>query len=277
MSCPALPGLLPSPALPGHARRRALCLIAAAWLASGTAEAQVCAGTPGPMKQAAPGERFGLLAEQCPGLAGTLKPHRAAQLDVYGRTPVAVNVATDATSGSPGSSDGPAAPTAEGTDRRPPAPPGRDAARVIALAPAITETAAEFGIDPLLLHAVAHVESRHNARAVSHAGARGVMQVMPATARRFGVGNPEQALFDAQVNLRASAAYLQQLRQRYGDDLRLTLAAYNAGEGAVSAYGGVPPYAETQAYVRNVMAVHRRLRDSFSVSPSGQLIERGSK
>ncbi len=224
------------------------------------------------MKQAAPGERFGLLAEQCPGLAGTLKPHRAAQLEVYGRAPVAV---ADATEAPPDASAAPAAPAAEGS--RPTAPPGRDAARVIALAPAITETAAEFGIDPLLLHAVAHVESRHNTKAVSHAGARGVMQVMPATARRFGVGNPEQALFDAQVNLRASAAYLQQLRQRYGDDLRLTLAAYNAGEGAVAAYGGVPPYAETQAYVRNVMAVHRRLSDSFSVSPSGQLIERGSR
>jgi len=252
-------------------RQRALCLIAAAWLAAGPARAQVCAGVPGPMTQTTTGERFGLLAEQCPGLAGPLKPHRAAQLEMYGRALVAVAVAAESPT------DAPAAPADPGTERRPPAPAGRDAARVIALAPAITETAAEFGIDPLLLHAVAHVESRHDTRAVSHAGARGVMQVMPATARRFGVGNPEQALFDAQVNLRASAAYLQQLRQRYGDDLRLTLAAYNAGEGAVASYGGVPPYAETQAYVRNVLAVHRRLRDSFSVSPSGQLIERGSR
>lgn len=263
--------------LAGCSRRRALCLAAAAWFAAGAAQAQVCAGVPGPMKQAEPGERFGLLAEQCPGLAGPLKPHRAAQLDVYGRAPMAVTVASDPPPDASHPPTSPHAPAAVGTERRPPVPPGREAARIIALAPAITETAAEFGIDPLLLHAVAHVESRHDAKALSHAGARGVMQVMPATARRFGVGNPEQALFDAQVNLRASAAYLQQLHQRYGDDLRLTLAAYNAGEGAVASYGGVPPYPETQAYVRNVLAVHRRLRDAFDVSSSGQLIERGSR
>lgn len=161
--------------------------------------------------------------------------------------------------------------------RRPLAPPTREAARVIDISPALAATALEFGIDPLLLHSVAHVESRHNPQAVSPAGARGMMQVMPATARRFGVGNPEQTLLDARVNLRASAAYLQKLRERFGEDLRLTLAAYNAGEGAVSTYGGVPPFAETQAYVRDVLAVYRRLRDSFSVSPTGQLIERGSR
>ncbi len=257
-------GFVP-PVLPWH---RVLCVLAGAWLTGPPVQAQVCSGVPGPMAQQAPAERFGLLAEQCASLAGALKPHRAAQLELYERPPVAVAV----DSGPP-----PDAPAPAGTDRQRPAPPTREAARIIALAPAITETAADFGIDPLLLHAVAHIESRHDAKAVSHAGARGLMQVMPATARRFGVADPERALFDAQVNLRASAAYLQQLRQRYGDDLRLTLAAYNAGEGAVSTYGGVPPYAETQAYVRNVLAVHRRLQDSFSVLPSGQLIERGSR
>ena len=148
---------------------------------------------------------------------------------------------------------------------------------MISLSPAVSAVAFEFRIDPLLLHAVAHVESRHNPQAVSPAGALGLMQVMPMTARRFGVGNPEQALLDAKVNLRASAAYLQKLRERYGDDLRLTLAAYNAGEGAVSTYGGIPPFAETQAYVRSVLAAYRRLADAFTVTASGNLIERGGR
>jgi soluble lytic murein transglycosylase-like protein len=98
---------------------------------------------------------------------------------------------------------------------------------------------------------------------------------MPATAQRFGVGDPG-ALFDAATNLRAAAAYLRTLRARYGDDLRLVLAAYNAGEGAVDKAGRqVPPYPETQAYVRDVLALYRRLSASFSVSESGALVARG--
>jgi soluble lytic murein transglycosylase-like protein len=157
-------------------------------------------------------------------------------------------------------------------------PPSPGAARVISLAPALIEAAREHQIDPLLLHAIAHIESRHNPKAVSKAGARGVMQVMPATGKRFGVTNPEHNLLDAPTNLRASAAYLRTLRQRYGDDLRLVLAAYNAGEGAVAKAGGnVPPYPETQAYVRDVLAVYRRLTSSFSVSANGELVSRGGK
>jgi soluble lytic murein transglycosylase-like protein len=92
------------------------------------------------------------------------------------------------------------------------------------------------------------------------------------------VANPEQQLLDASTNLRASAAYLHTLRVRYGDDLRLMLAAYNAGEGAVDKAGGtVPPYPETQAYVRDVMAVYRRLSATFTVSAGGQLVARGGK
>ena len=100
------------------------------------------------------------------------------------------------------------------------------------------------------------------------------MQVMPATGKRFGV-NDERHLFDAHTNARASAAYLRTLRARYGDDLRLVLAAYNAGEGAVDKYGrDVPPYPETQAYVRDVSAIYRRLSATFAVSPTGTLTER---
>jgi soluble lytic murein transglycosylase-like protein len=150
----------------------------------------------------------------------------------------------------------------------------RGGERVLSLAPALTDAAREHQVDPLLLHAIAHVESRHNADAKSKAGARGVMQVMPATGKRFGVSD-EAHLFDAHTNARASAAYLRTLRNRYGDDLRLVLAAYNAGEGAVEKYGRqVPPYPETQAYVRDVTAIYRRLGATFSVSPSGVLTAR---
>lgn len=132
--------------------------------------------------------------------------------------------------------------------------------RIVALVPVMDEAARRHDIDPLLLHAIAHVESRHRARAVSHAGARGVMQVMPATARRFGVDQVE-ALHDAATNVEVSAAYLKRLQRRFGNDLVLVLAAYNAGEGAVERHGRrIPPYRETQAYVRGVLAEYERLR-----------------
>ena len=104
-----------------------------------------------------------------------------------------------------------------------------------------------------------------------------MMQVMPALGRHYGVEN-EAALFDADTNLRASAAFIRTLRMRYGDDLRLVLAAYNAGETAVEKNGrNVPPYPETQAYVRDVLAVYRRLSATFEVSPSGVLVSRNEQ
>lgn len=115
-------------------------------------------------------------------------------------------------------------------------------------------------IDPLLLHALIHVESRHRPDAVSPAGARGAMQLMPQTAARFGVHTPRH-VHDPDFNLAAGAAYLKMLQAEFGGDLDLALAAYNAGEGAVRRYGGrIPPFPETQAYVREVRAVHQRLR-----------------
>jgi soluble lytic murein transglycosylase-like protein len=133
--------------------------------------------------------------------------------------------------------------------------------RIMALVPAVTEVARRFGIDPLLLHAVAHVESRHQSQARSPAGARGVLQVMPDTARRFGLGDPRRELLEPELNLQVGAEYLKRLQQRFGNDLTLVLAAYNAGEGAVEKYGRrVPPYPETQAYVRDVLATYAELR-----------------
>ena len=120
--------------------------------------------------------------------------------------------------------------------------------------------AQRYDIDPLLLHAIARVESRHTATAVSHAGAQGLMQVIVPTAKRFGVDHA-QALHNPQVNLDVSAQYLKRLQNQFGGRLDLILAAYNAGEGAVEKYGRkIPPYKETQGYVRKVMAEYNTLR-----------------
>jgi soluble lytic murein transglycosylase-like protein len=117
----------------------------------------------------------------------------------------------------------------------------------------IWETARRHGLNPSLVAAVARVESRFDPRAVSHRGARGLMQVMPATGKRLGVRPSD--LFDPEKNLDAGARYLRELADRFGDDLALVLAAYNAGEGAVERFGGVPPYRETLAYLARVYAV----------------------
>lgn len=246
-----------------------LCLLAQAQPCSGPLPAPAAAvAVPSP-------EKFRLIAQQCTVLAEPAKVQRAAQLDLYqGSASVGVSMPANAAQPSPPSAAN--APAASAPDAG--KPPTRDTARVLTLAPVLTEAARINQIDPLLLHAIAHVESRHNTQAVSPAGARGAMQVMPATARRFGVADPERSLLDADTNVRASAAYLRTLRSRYGDDLRLVLAAYNAGEGAVEKYGrDVPPYPETQAYVRNVLGVYRRLSAEFTVSETGVLSARGGQ
>jgi len=239
--------------------------------AATVAMAQPCDGAlpePAAVPASAPG-RFTLIEGQCPLLAAPGRVHRAAQLgllDHGGSVSITLAGAPLPPAAEPASPDTPAEPL------------GREGVRIVALAPALIAAARANDVDPLLLHAIAHVESRHNAQAVSAAGARGVMQVMPATARRFGVADPERTLLDAPTNLGASAAYLHTLRQRYGDDLRLVLAAYNAGEGAVEKHGhDVPPFPETQAYVRDVIAIYRRLQASFSLSPAGALVAKGAQ
>jgi soluble lytic murein transglycosylase-like protein len=139
-----------------------------------------------------------------------------------------------------------------------------DTQRVLQIAPQVQRVAQAYDIDPLLLHAIAHVESRHNPQAESHAGAIGLMQVMPATARRFGIADPGSALRDPATSLEVSSAYLKTLQARFGNNLALVLAAYNAGEGSVERHGRrVPPYAETQGYVQQVLAEYRKLRAAF--------------
>ncbi|MCJ7837612.1 MAG: lytic transglycosylase domain-containing protein [Burkholderiales bacterium] len=124
----------------------------------------------------------------------------------------------------------------------------------------VAQAAGEYGIDAALLHAVISVESGYNARAVSKSGAAGLMQLMPATARRYGVAD----VFDPAQNVRAGAQYLTHLLDLFDNDLSLALAAYNAGETAVIKYGRrIPPYRETAAYVPKVVGYYEKFRSSM--------------
>jgi len=113
----------------------------------------------------------------------------------------------------------------------------------------IERVAARHRLDPALLAALVEVESGRNPAARSRKGALGLAQLMPETARRFGARDP----LDAEENLEAAARYLRALVERYRGDLPLVLAAWNAGEGAVEKFGGVPPYLETVTFVRKVL------------------------
>ncbi|MGZ5440834.1 MAG: transglycosylase SLT domain-containing protein [Thermoanaerobaculia bacterium] len=127
----------------------------------------------------------------------------------------------------------------------------------------IEETAYRESVPPYLVAAIMRVESNFDARAVSNKGARGLMQVMPATARRFGFD--AERLHDPVHNIAAGATYLRWLLERYEGDLDRVLAAYNAGEGAVDRYSGIPPYKETQEFVKRVRAVLHRNATTSSV------------
>jgi soluble lytic murein transglycosylase-like protein len=122
----------------------------------------------------------------------------------------------------------------------------------------IEKAAIAASVEPNLLRAVIVVESGFNSRAVSKRGAMGLMQLMPATATRFGVLNP----YDPLQNVHAGARYLKFLIDRFGQDVRLALAAYNAGEDAVDRNGGqIPPFSETMAYVPRVLKIYQMLRN----------------
>ena len=125
--------------------------------------------------------------------------------------------------------------------------PRLDADRQPEVRAMIEETAKNFDVSPLLVHSVIQVESNYNPYAISPKGAQGLMQLMPATARRFGVKNS----FDARQNIQGGVRYLKFLKETFQDD-QLAIAAYNAGEKAVTKYGNVPPYPETVNYVAKV-------------------------
>ncbi|HLJ17043.1 MAG TPA: lytic transglycosylase domain-containing protein [Bryobacteraceae bacterium] len=130
----------------------------------------------------------------------------------------------------------------------------------------VKTTAGKYNIDPLLVHSVIQVESNYNPYAISPKGAEGLMQLIPSTARRFGVKNS----FDARENIEAGVKYLKYLQDLFGDD-RKALAAYNAGEGAVTRYHTIPPYPETMNYVYQVGKKYgeaRRAAESKRVTAS---------
>jgi soluble lytic murein transglycosylase-like protein len=119
----------------------------------------------------------------------------------------------------------------------------------------VEQTASRHQVDPQLVHAIIKVESAYDPLAVSNKGAMGLMQLIPSTAQELGVANP----FDPQENIEGGVTYLRHLLNVFGGDLNLSLAAYNAGEGAVRRYGGVPYFAETQNYVRRVTNIYQSL------------------
>ncbi len=131
---------------------------------------------------------------------------------------------------------------------------------------AITMAAARHNVDPNLVRAVIKVESNFNSNAVSRKGAMGLMQLMPATARELKVKNP----FDPEQNVDAGVRHLKYLLENYGGDVNLTLAAYNAGEGAVARSAGVPRFAETQDYVRRITNLYYGGIDFAPSGPSHQ-------
>ncbi len=119
----------------------------------------------------------------------------------------------------------------------------------------IRSSASRHGVDPALIKAIIHTESAFNPYAQSHAGAQGLMQLMPATARRFAVFN----VFDPADNIDGGTEYLAWLLRRFNYNIEYALAGYNAGEGNVDKYGGIPPFSETRNYVRKVLNRYHNL------------------
>lgn len=120
----------------------------------------------------------------------------------------------------------------------------------------VQTNAAQWNVDPALVKAIIANESGFNANATSNVGAQGLMQLMPGTAAGLGVTNA----YDPAQNVWGGTKYIKGLLDRFNGDVRMAVAAYNAGPGAVEKYGGVPPYAETQNYVQNVLSSYQKYR-----------------
>lgn len=135
----------------------------------------------------------------------------------------------------------------------------------------VARIAADQQLPPELIHSVIKVESNYNPKAVSPKGAQGLMQLIPATARRFGVVDA----FDPVDNIQGGARYLKYLLDLHGGNYALALAAYNAGEGAVAKYGDIPPYPETVNYVQSVAEQLRKNHAAAQVGPAAAKTEGG--
>jgi len=131
-----------------------------------------------------------------------------------------------------------------------------------AYASEVSAAARKYGVEEAVVRAIMHAESAFNPNALSRAGAQGLMQLMPATARRFGVANA----FDPSQNIQGGVEYLAWLLKRFNGDLTLAAAGYNAGEGAVDRHKGVPPYSETQRYVQRVAVLAERYRGNLAAN-----------
>ena len=132
----------------------------------------------------------------------------------------------------------------------------------------IVESSKRNGVDPVLVYAIMHQESTFKTHAVSPKGARGLMQLMPKTAARYGVTN----IFEPRQNIEGGARYLRFLLDLFDGDVELALAGYNAGEGAVMKYGNrIPPYSETQEYVRRIGRRYRLMRDPLTARNANRL------
>jgi soluble lytic murein transglycosylase-like protein len=133
--------------------------------------------------------------------------------------------------------------------------PAANSSRLLTWREFAHKEARRINLDPKLVRAVIYVESGENPKAVSPKGAMGLMQLMPGTARDLGVEDPMRP----RENIRGGVQYLSQMLDRFGGDVRLALAAYNAGPGAVEKFGGVPPYPETQDFVKKVLNVYKKV------------------
>jgi soluble lytic murein transglycosylase-like protein len=131
----------------------------------------------------------------------------------------------------------------------------------------ITSIGETEGVDPRFIHAVIWQESKYEQHARSHVGAQGLMQLMPATARRFGCKDPH----DPAENIAAGTKYLSWLLKRFDGNVELALAGYNAGEGSVDKYNGIPPYRETQNYVRIITSRYGKTRNPILNTPVPQV------
>jgi soluble lytic murein transglycosylase-like protein len=185
-----------------------------------------------------------------PTLGAVLLPASAAQAAAAGSAASGPAAAADAAPAHPAAATPPPAPM--------PHPAlGFDAALGVPRRPfgkLIYQIARTYALNPLLVAAIAKVESDFNPRARSRKGAYGLMQVLPSTARRFGLPR-KRDLFNPRKNLETASRYLRWLVDRFGDDPVRVLAAYNAGEGAVDRFGGVPPFSETRDYVQRIFGL----------------------